>query len=143
METSRGFERWQNCYLEQVCPRADDLLRFAFALCFSRHRAKALVHKVCQAAIDHPEDFYQENQTYTRLFAKLLSLISPEESPDASENHPIAAMLQTLNRDEKIAVMSLDVMGLTEKECCDITQWTKESLRNHAASGREKILNAS
>ena len=139
--TSRQESRKnRSFYLERVCPMADDLLRFAYAVGCSRQEASQRVAEVCTVVAGNPEEFMGAKAPMAALFAKLLDLITANSKGSADHNDWIAGPLAPLNQKERIAVLTLDIMGLDERECCRITNWNTDILRKHAALGREKLL---
>jgi len=63
---------------------------------------------------------------------------SSEDSMNAS--HPVVIMMKNLSREERVSIIGLDIMGLSEEDCWNITGWERETLQQHACKGRFKIL---
>lgn len=140
MHHAPTLEDQQNFYLEEICPRADDLLRFCYSLCLTRSTAQDLVSRVFTFAIENLHDFIKAPSPLVSLLTKAWEYLPSSPAGTINESHPIVSIMSPLSRDERMAIISLDIMSLGEKDCCRITGWDVQTLQKHACNGRLKIL---
>lgn len=130
----------QDFYLEQLCPKCDELLRFCFALCLSLQDARNLTAHTFSIALEKLPEIMKSQHPMLALLGIAWDNLKSEPERQDDMLPPIISTLLALKREERLAVMLIDIMGLREKECCSLTGWNAETVIKHAGAGRQKIL---
>lgn len=129
-------------YLEKVCPEADQIFRFAFALTLDRNSAAEYVQSTYKKSTDELASLV--NLSVTELQVKLLQSCYEIHKSSHTEHPPESSGLGSffVNLDEQVraVLVLLDVIGLNVQETSDVMEMEEIDVRKNVAVSRKALI---
>ncbi|MDD9952360.1 MAG: hypothetical protein OXT67_12425 [Zetaproteobacteria bacterium] len=138
-----SYEGRQSFFLNEIYPLADEAFRFLYLITGTRSNALQHLSAVYEKVYTSLEEAMEAKDLRVYLFQvcwqDACREISNRIEPDTADHGELSVFLANYNSSERLAMVGIDILGLSEADILSITHWDKNDLMQNLERGREKL----
>ncbi len=125
-------------YLEDICPRGDEVLRLAYLLILNKQAAWQCVSKTFDKVLDKLPSAEEDLQFF--LVQNCWQAFKEQNSWPTPDTHAFTQAFAHLNLEERSALAAVDVCGLNIDSAAKALARETTRLRQDLSQARQKLL---